>query len=71
MKNNKTLPIVAMITVAMAALFASATIASYSSNDVSATEAIATPNHQQQITTVPRSCFHSLLEYSSKQAQTV
>ncbi|HZD34678.1 MAG TPA: hypothetical protein VE130_05695, partial [Nitrososphaeraceae archaeon] len=35
MMNNKTILIVAMVTVAMAALFASATIASYS-NDVSA-----------------------------------
>jgi len=36
MKNNKTLPTVAMAAVAIAALFASTTMASYSSNDVSA-----------------------------------
>jgi len=38
MKNIKILPIVAMVTVSIAALFASATIASYNTNDVSATE---------------------------------
>ncbi|HZD35044.1 MAG TPA: hypothetical protein VE130_07555, partial [Nitrososphaeraceae archaeon] len=37
MKNNKTLPMVVMVTVAMAALLASAAIAPYS-NDVSATK---------------------------------
>jgi hypothetical protein len=46
MKNKKTLPTVAMVTVAMAALLASATIASYNTHDVFAKKKYGDSNAQ-------------------------